>query len=57
MKGAERPATTKCAANELTAAEITGYVDKKSGLDVGPFAALVNEIIAARHADGTLALR
>ncbi|HEU0303920.1 MAG TPA: transporter substrate-binding domain-containing protein [Gaiellaceae bacterium] len=33
----------------------TGYVDKKSGLDVGPFVARVNEIIAARHADGTLA--
>jgi polar amino acid transport system substrate-binding protein len=32
----------------------TGYVDKKSGLDVGPFVARVNEIIAARHADGTL---
>jgi ABC-type amino acid transport substrate-binding protein len=33
----------------------TGYVDKKSGLDVGPFVDKVNEIIAARHADGTLA--
>jgi polar amino acid transport system substrate-binding protein len=32
----------------------TGYVDKSSGLDVGPFVARVNEIIAARHADGTL---
>jgi polar amino acid transport system substrate-binding protein len=32
----------------------TGYVDKKSGLDVGPFVERVNEIIAARHADGTL---
>ena len=32
----------------------TGYVDKKSGLDVGPFVARVNEIIAARHADGTM---
>jgi polar amino acid transport system substrate-binding protein len=32
----------------------TGYVDKNSGLDVGPFVARVNEIIAARHADGTL---
>lgn len=32
----------------------TGYVDKKSGLDVGPFVARVSEIIAARHADGTL---
>lgn len=33
----------------------TGYVDKNSGLDVGPFVERVNEIIAARHADGTLA--
>jgi polar amino acid transport system substrate-binding protein len=32
----------------------TGYVDKKSGLDVGPFVDQVNQIIAARHADGTL---
>ncbi len=32
----------------------TGYVDKNSGLDVGPFVERVNEIIAARHADGTL---
>jgi polar amino acid transport system substrate-binding protein len=32
----------------------TGYVDKKSGLDVGPFVDRVNRIIAARHADGTL---
>jgi len=32
----------------------TGYVDKNAGLDVGPFVARVNEIIAARHADGTL---
>jgi polar amino acid transport system substrate-binding protein len=32
----------------------TGYVDKQSGLDVGPFVERVNEIIAARHADGTL---
>ncbi len=33
----------------------TGYVDKKSGLAVGPFVDKVNEIVAARHADGTLA--
>jgi polar amino acid transport system substrate-binding protein len=32
----------------------TGYVDKHSGLDVGPFIERINEIIAARHADGTL---
>jgi polar amino acid transport system substrate-binding protein len=32
----------------------TGYVDKKSGLAVGPFVAKVNEIIAGLHADGTL---
>jgi polar amino acid transport system substrate-binding protein len=32
----------------------TGYVDKNSGLDVGPFVERVTEIIAARHADGTL---
>ena len=32
----------------------TGYVDKKSGLAVGPFVARVNEIVKARHADGTL---
>jgi polar amino acid transport system substrate-binding protein len=32
----------------------TGYVDKKSGLEVGPFIEKVNEIIDARHADGTL---
>jgi ABC-type amino acid transport substrate-binding protein len=32
----------------------TGYVDKKSGLDVGRFVERVNEIIDARHADGTL---
>ena len=32
----------------------TGYVDKNSGLDVGPFVERVNEIISARHADGTL---
>ena len=32
----------------------TGYVDKKSGLDVGPFVARVNEIVAGLHADGTL---
>jgi polar amino acid transport system substrate-binding protein len=33
----------------------TGYVDKESGLAVGPFIERVNEIIAARHRDGTLA--
>jgi polar amino acid transport system substrate-binding protein len=33
----------------------TGYVDKKSGLAVGSFIARVNEIVAARHADGTMA--
>ena len=32
----------------------TGFVDKSSGLDVGPFVAKVDEIIAAAHADGTL---
>ena len=32
----------------------TGYVDKKSGLAVGPFVARVNEIVAQLHADGTL---
>jgi polar amino acid transport system substrate-binding protein len=32
----------------------TGYVDKKSGLDVGPFVRRVNEIVAGLHADGTL---
>jgi polar amino acid transport system substrate-binding protein len=32
----------------------TGYVDKKSGLDVGPFVARVDEIVAGLHADGTL---
>jgi polar amino acid transport system substrate-binding protein len=32
----------------------TGYVDKQSGLDVGPFIARVNEIVAELHADGTL---
>jgi polar amino acid transport system substrate-binding protein len=32
----------------------TGYVDKKSGLAVGPFVARVNEIVAGLHADGTL---
>ena len=32
----------------------TGYVDKKSGLAVGPFVARVNQIIAALQADGTL---
>ncbi len=33
----------------------TGYVDKESGLAVGPFVKRVDEIVAARHADGTLA--
>jgi ABC-type amino acid transport substrate-binding protein len=33
----------------------TGYVDKESGLAVGPFVKRINEIVAARHADGTLA--
>ena len=33
----------------------TGYVDKESGLTVGPFIERVNEIVAARHEDGTLA--
>ena len=33
----------------------TGYVDKESGLAVGPFVDKINAIIAARHADGTLA--
>jgi polar amino acid transport system substrate-binding protein len=32
----------------------TGYVDKKSGLSVAAFIKRINEIIAARHADGTL---
>ena len=32
----------------------TGYVDKKSGLDVAPFVERVDEIVAALHADGTL---
>jgi polar amino acid transport system substrate-binding protein len=32
----------------------TGYVDKQSGLDVGPFVKKVDEIVAARHADGSL---
>jgi polar amino acid transport system substrate-binding protein len=32
----------------------TGYVDKKSGLAVGPFVARVNEIVEGLHADGTL---
>jgi polar amino acid transport system substrate-binding protein len=32
----------------------TGYVDKQSGLAVGPFVARVNEIIEGLHADGTL---
>jgi polar amino acid transport system substrate-binding protein len=32
----------------------TGYVDKKSGLAVGPFVERVNEIVDGLHADGTL---
>ena len=32
----------------------TGYVDKKSGLAVGPFIDKVDKIMAARHADGTM---
>jgi polar amino acid transport system substrate-binding protein len=32
----------------------TGYVDKKSGLAVGPFAARVSQIMRARQADGTM---
>ena len=32
----------------------TGYVDRKSGLSVGPFVARVSQIIAGLHADGTL---
>ena len=32
----------------------TGYVDKQSGLAVGPFVERVNEIVAGLHADGTL---
>jgi polar amino acid transport system substrate-binding protein len=32
----------------------TGYVDKKSGLNVGPFVDRIDQIMAARHADGTM---
>jgi polar amino acid transport system substrate-binding protein len=32
----------------------TGYVDKKSGLDVGRFVAKVDEVVAGIHADGSL---
>src|SRR3954453_13459162 len=32
----------------------TGYVDKKSGLDVGPFVNRVDQIMAKLHADGTM---
>src|SRR3954452_2103438 len=32
----------------------TGYVDRKSGLAVGPFIDRINKIMAARHADGTM---
>jgi polar amino acid transport system substrate-binding protein len=33
---------------------LAGFVDKSSGLDVGPFVRRVNGIIAKLHADGTL---
>jgi len=33
----------------------TGYVDRKSGLEVASFVNRVNEIVAGLHADGTLA--
>jgi polar amino acid transport system substrate-binding protein len=36
------------------ASMLTGLVDKKSGLDDGPFVAKVNEVIQGLHADGTL---
>src|SRR3954471_5425528 len=32
----------------------TGYVDRKSGLDVGPFVGRVDQIMAKLHADGTM---
>jgi polar amino acid transport system substrate-binding protein len=32
----------------------TGYIDKHSGLDVGPFVKRVNQIVSGLHADGTL---
>jgi ABC-type amino acid transport substrate-binding protein len=32
----------------------TGYVDKKSGLGVGPFVDRVNQIMSGLHADGTM---
>jgi polar amino acid transport system substrate-binding protein len=32
----------------------TGYVDKKSGLDVGPFIERVDKVMAGLHADGTM---
>jgi polar amino acid transport system substrate-binding protein len=32
----------------------TGYVDKKSGLEVGPFVDRVDKIMAGLHADGTM---
>lgn len=32
----------------------TGYVDKKSGLAVGPFVDRINKIMAGLHADGTM---
>jgi polar amino acid transport system substrate-binding protein len=33
---------------------LTGFVDKSSGLDVGPFIVRINEIIRKLHADGQL---
>jgi polar amino acid transport system substrate-binding protein len=33
---------------------LTGFVDKSSGLDVGPFIKRINEIVAKLHADGEL---
>ena len=33
---------------------LTGFVDKKSGLEDAAFVAKINEIVAGLHADGTL---
>jgi hypothetical protein len=33
---------------------LTGFVDKSSGLDVGPFIKRINEIAGTLHADGEL---
>jgi polar amino acid transport system substrate-binding protein len=33
---------------------LSGFVDKSSGLDVGPFITRINEIVAKLHADGEL---